>query len=122
MNAATRCIVAENFKKRSCMLQITKRGILVVFSLIALLYSAFSIVYVKDLNRRLFIQYQVLQREKAEEVIQWGKLLLEQSTWSAQFRIQQVAQRRLEMQIPTAKEVILVNGYDTHYDTNVAFR
>ncbi|MFW0094424.1 MAG: cell division protein FtsL [Coxiella endosymbiont of Haemaphysalis qinghaiensis] len=122
MNTATRCIVAENCKKRSCTLQITKLGILVVFSLIALLYSAFSIVYVKDLNRRLFIQYQVLQREKAEEIIQWGKLLLEQSTWSAQFRIQQVAQRRLEMQIPTAKEVILVNGYDTYYDTNVALR
>ena len=122
MNTATRCIVAENFKKRSCALQITKRGILVVFSVLALLYSAFSIVYVKDLNRRLFIQYQVLQREKSEEVIQLGKLLLEQSTWSAQFRIQKVAQRRLEMQIPTAKEVILVNGYDTNYDTNFALR
>lgn len=118
MNTATRCIVAENVKKRSHTLQITKREILIVFSVIALLYSAFGIVYVKDLNRRLFIQYQVLQREKAKEVIQWGKLLLEQSTWSAQLRIQQVAQRRLEMQIPIEKEVVLVNGYDT----NVALR
>lgn len=115
MNTATRYIVAENFKKRSQTLQITKRGILVVFLVIALLYSAFSIVYIKDLNRRLFIQYQVLQREKTGEVIQWGKLLLEKSTWSAQLRIQQVAQRRLEMQIPTEKEVVLVvNGYDTN--------
>ena len=114
MNTAIRGIVAENVRRRSLTFQITKRGILVVFLVITLLCSAFTVVYVKDLNRRLFIQYQILQREKAEELIQWGKLLLEQSTWSTQSRIQQIAQRKLKMKIPTAKEVILINGYDTN--------
>lgn len=114
MNTATRVIVAESLRRQSRTFQITKRGILVVSLVIALLCSAFGVVYVKDLNRRLFIQYQILQRKKAEELIQWGKLLLEQSTWSTQSRIQQVAQKQLGMQIPTAKEVILVNGYDAN--------
>lgn len=113
MNTLARAIITES-GRRSRALQITKRGILTVFLVIALLCSAFCIVYTKDLNRRLFIQYQILQREKTEELIQWGKLLLEQSTWSAQSRIQQIAQKQLGMQIPTEKEVILIKGYNTN--------
>ncbi|WP_304985923.1 cell division protein FtsL [Coxiella-like endosymbiont] len=113
MNTTTRVIIAESLRRRrSRTFQITKRGILIVSLVIALLCSAFGVIYVKDLNRRLFIQYQILRREKAEELIQWGKLLLEQSTWSTQSRIQKVGQKQLGMQIPTAKEMVLVNGYD----------
>ncbi|PMB54344.1 cell division protein FtsL [Coxiella endosymbiont of Rhipicephalus microplus] len=114
MNTATRVIIVESLRRRHRTFQVTKGRILVVSLVIALLSSAFGIVYVKDLNRRLFIQYQILQREKAEELIQWGKFLLEQSTWSTQSRIQQVAQKQLGMQIPTVKEVVLINGYNTN--------
>lgn len=82
---------------------------LIVLLVAALLCSAFGIVYFKDLNRRLFIQYETLQNEKAEELIEWGRLLLEKSTWSTQSRIQQIAQQKLGMEMPTPKEVVLVN-------------
>lgn len=75
-----------------------------------LLLSAFGIVYVKDLNRRLFIQYQQLQQEQATAMNDWSKLLLEQSTWAAQARVQQVAEDRLGMYSPSTKEIILVKN------------
>lgn len=111
---ATRIIFSKNLRRRNHTFQVTKQGILVVFLIIALLCSAFGVVYIKDLNRRLFIQYQILQREKSEKIIQWGKLLLEQNTWSTQSRIQRIAQQQLGMQIPTGKKVVLVNKYDTN--------
>ncbi|WP_259412003.1 cell division protein FtsL [Coxiella burnetii] len=110
MNTATRVIVAQNVRTRNRTFQITKQVVVIVALVIALLCSAFGVVYFKDLNRRLFIQYQTLQREKAEELIQWGKLLLEQTTWSTQSRVQRIAEQQLGMQLPSAKEVILVNA------------
>ena len=110
MNTATRVIVEQSIETRSRAFHVTRRGILIVLLVAALLCSAFGVVYFKDLNRRLFIQYEILQHEKAEELIEWGRLLLEQSTWSTQSRIQQIAQRQLGMEVPTAKEVVLVNA------------
>lgn len=109
MNTATRAIVAQNVRTRNRSFQVTKQGVVIVGLVIALLCSSFGVVYFKDLNRRLFIQYQILQREKAEELIQWGKLLLEQTMWSTQSRVQRIAEQQLGMQLPSAKEVILVN-------------
>lgn len=110
MNTVTRdAIVARHLRRRSHTFQVTKQGIVVILLVITLLCSAFGVVYIKDLNRRLFIQYQMFQREGGKELIRWGRLLLEQSTWSTQSRIQQVARQQLGMQIPTAKEVILIN-------------
>lgn len=53
--------------------------------------SAVGVVYMKDLNRRLFIQYQGLQQQQQAYNIEWGRLLLEQSTWSTQSRVQNIA-------------------------------
>lgn len=83
---------------------------LIVLLMVASLCSSFGVVYFKDLNRRLFIQYETLQHEKAEKLIKWERLLLEQSTWSTQSRIQKIAQRQLGMEMPNAKEIVLVNA------------
>jgi cell division protein FtsL len=75
---------------------------------IAVVLSAFAVVYVKDLNRRLFIQSQGLQMANNKLQVEWGKLLLEQSTWSSQARVQQLAQERLNMKVPSPSEVNLI--------------
>jgi cell division protein FtsL len=82
---------------------------LIAYALTALiLLSAFAVVYMKDLNRRLFIQYQGLQHVTSQLQVQWGKLLLEQSAWSTQARIQNVAMKKLNMVVPTRKDIVLV--------------
>lgn len=88
--------------------QSIKSAWLTVLLVCGIIVSAFVLIYVKDLNRRLFIESQGLQQQQQVLVNQWGKLLLEQSTWSAQARIQSVAQRDLNMVMPTTNQVVML--------------
>ena len=115
MNTAIRAITAEGIRAgKKGIFRITFRGLGVTILVFGLLFSALGVIYMKDLNRRLFIQYQALQAQKAQSLIQWGKLLLEQSTWSTQSRIQRIAQKQLGMIVPSAKDIVLVENKDAN--------
>ena len=75
---------------------------------VGILLSALGVVTIKDRNRRLFIQYQTLLAQQQSQQINWGKLLLEQSTWSAQARIQAFAHNKLAMYVPRARDIVMV--------------
>ena len=77
---------------------------------VLVLLSAFSVVYIKDLNRRLLMRYQTYQTQNVSEYIEWGKLLLEQGTLSRQSRIQRIATEKLGMHIPRAKNIVMVSA------------
>ena len=70
--------------------------------------SAFGLVYVKDVSRRLFIQLQQSQQRHQSLSVGYGRLLLEQGAWSMQARIQQIAQVKLDMVLPLAKDIVMV--------------
>lgn len=78
-----------------------------LLGLLALL-SAFALVYIKDYNRRLFIEQQILERQYQIQVNQWSQLLLEQSAWAAQSRIQQVATEQLNMRAPVPSDIVII--------------
>ncbi len=74
--------------------------------LLGLLFvSAFLLVYVKDLHRRLLRDYQHLQQQSIALETEWEKLLLERSAWMSQARISQVAKDKLAMHLPSQKEM-----------------
>lgn len=73
-----------------------------------LLFSAFSVVYLKDLSRRLFMQYQNAQQVQQQNDMEWSKLLLEEGTWSTQARIQRLAKSQLQMVTPTSKQIVII--------------
>lgn len=73
------------------------------------LLSAFALVYVKDANRRLFIEKQTLSVQKQKIMTHWNQLLLEQSTWAAQARIQHVAKHRLKMVMPAPSDIVMID-------------
>ena len=75
---------------------------------VSVLLSAFSVVYVKDINRRLLMRDQTYQAQNVDAYIEWGKLLLEQGAWSRQSRIQRIAVNQLGMHIPVAKNIVMV--------------
>ncbi len=110
MNTATRVIQNRNFVFRHAdKLELSRQG-LWMFTLITLLFaSAFAVVYLKDLNRRLFIQYQTLQQDNDQARQSWGKLLLEQSAWSTEARIQEIAQTKLGMVYPKPSDLTMVD-------------
>ena len=109
MNTAIRAIPQSRYQPGLTSLFAPTRPRLVNFILLVfLVLSAFSVIYIKDLNRRLFINYQTLQTTHDKLYEDWGKLLLEQSTWSTQARVQKIAAHRLSMNLPTAKEVVVL--------------
>ena len=74
----------------------------------AVLGSAAGVVYVKHQARTLFIELEKLSSERDRLNIEWGRLQLEQSSWSAHGFVEQVASRQLRMTMPSATEVKIV--------------
>lgn len=100
MNAITKTLAPRIFiRPLAINLPVPKRHIFVLF--VAVLIMAVSVVYMKDLNRRLFINYQDVQQTSMDLNTTHSKLLLEGSALSAQARVQRVAAEQLSMQIPT---------------------
>lgn len=108
MNTATRVLPRQHFRIGVRAAPTPSNRFLNYVLLITILFSAFFVLYIKDLNRRLFIQFQTLQTTHDKLHEDWGKLLLEQSTWSTQARVQRIAQLRLGMNSPSPKEVVVI--------------
>lgn len=96
-------------RRREATEAVTVKNQLAVGALIVLLLvSAFSVIYLKDLSRRLFIQYQQLQHVQQRDEVEWSKLLLEEGAWSTQARVQNIASTQLNMVVPTMKNVVMI--------------
>lgn len=74
-----------------------------------MIVTAFSVVYVKDFSRRLFIKEQALVQVQNQKEIEWNKLLLELGAWSAQSRIQRIAREKLGMTTPKMKQIVIIH-------------
>ncbi|TBU78527.1 cell division protein FtsL [Pseudomonas daroniae] len=92
-------VLAKRFPKGSLLM-------LVLF--IAVLGSALAVSYSAHWNRQLlnslYAELSVRDKTQAE----WGRLILEQSTWTAHNRIEALASEQLKMRIPDAAEVRMV--------------
>ncbi|MEB0206446.1 cell division protein FtsL [Pseudomonas sp. CCC3.1] len=75
---------------------------------IAVLVSAVGVAYSAHWNRQLLntLYGELSVRDKAQA--EWGRLILEQSTWTAHSRIETLASEQLKMHIPGAAEVRMV--------------
>ena len=73
--------------------------------LMAVVLSALSVVTSQHKARKLFIELQK-EKERAQQMeVEWGQLQLEQSTWAAPARVEQVAVQKLQMQLPRNGQV-----------------
>lgn len=75
---------------------------------IIVMLSGLAVVYVSDLNRRAFMEVQAAQGYQNQIHLDWEKLLLEESTWSTQARIQSLAQERLRMAAPNTGQIVMI--------------
>ena len=75
---------------------------------VSVLVSAIAVSYSAHWNRQLLnsLYNELSVRDKAQA--EWGRLILEQSTWTAHNRIEALASERLGMRIPDAAEVRMV--------------
>ena len=73
--------------------------------LAAVVVSSLSVVTSQHKARKLFIELQK-EKEYAQQMeVEWGQLQLEQSTWATPARVEQIAVRQLQMQLPKSGQV-----------------
>lgn len=112
MNTLVRTINQADLRlsRLAALMQIRHVNFTMMVLIGMLLFSALGLVYLKDLNRRLFIQsQQAIGTEQNTQVV-YSKLLLEESTWASQARIQELATKDLAMIIPAPKDIVMVEG------------
>ncbi len=80
-----------------------------VMALAALvLISSLGVVYAKHQSRKLFVELDLLKKERDEMNVEWGQLQLEQSTLATHGRIEETAKNRLKMVTPEYEEVLII--------------
>lgn len=73
-----------------------------------LIMTALGTVTAQHKARKLYFELQQQQDAAKQYAIEWGQLQLEQSTWAMHARIEQIAEKRLQMQVPDAKRIQVV--------------
>lgn len=85
-----------------------QRSLLLFALLFVMLASGLSVVRTTHQNRFAFNALQELKEEAVGLNVQWGQLLIEQSTFGLDSRIEEKAVSELGMQIPDLADVVMV--------------
>lgn len=70
--------------------------------------SAVQVVVSQHAARKLFVEIQSLEKTRDNLNEEWTRLLLEQSTWATDARIESVARNELNMKTPGTDSVLLI--------------
>jgi len=84
------------------------------FALLAILglvlATGLSVVRTTHENRFAFNELQELRDQANQLDVEWGQLLIEQSTFGIEGRIEQKAIEQLQMQVPEIANIVMVNN------------
>lgn len=76
---------------------------------LAVLATAMAVIYTTHRSRHLYSDWQQLQQQRYGLEEQWGRLLLEQSTWAAPDRVHSMALEKMNMKSPSLGELRMVD-------------
>jgi len=80
----------------------------VIIMTVIVIISSMAVVYSKYMWRTEFSELQLLENKRDKLDEEWGKLLLEESTWASPARVEQQARLRLNMIVPTADMKVII--------------
>jgi len=111
MNAAAR-LFNQGVLSRGWALTVffSKVPVATLVLVLAVLSSALSVVYITNATRSTNATLEQSIYEQQQIHIQWGRLLLEKSTWMMQARVQEIAEDTLDMVVPDSKSVVIINA------------
>jgi cell division protein FtsL len=110
MNAAARLVHQGSLTRHLVLTHLLTRKQIIMLSLVMMMaLSALSIIYITHLSRMMFTTYERNIIEQDRLKVQHSQLLLERSTWMMQGRTQQIAERKLEMQVPEQQSVVVIH-------------
>ncbi len=75
---------------------------------LAIMVSGVGVVHATHLSRQLFNELENKRRITSDLHVEWGQYLLEQSTWAAYSRVEQIAAEELDMQTPAYDRMVIV--------------
>jgi len=70
--------------------------------------SAIAVVYMRHQHRLSYVALQRAHQERDDLNIEWGQLLLEQSTWAMHRRVEAEANRKLGMVTPNPDQIMVI--------------
>lgn len=85
-------------------------GVLVVLLFTAV--SALGVVMTTFRSRHLLHELQKLEQERNQLQVEWGRLLLEQSSLVAQGRVEDAALGQLGMEVPAMDRIVVLNPHE----------
>jgi cell division protein FtsL len=91
------------------MTKSARYGIFGAVMAFAVVTSAIANIYAKHGSRKLFTELQVLTSERDRLEVEWGRLQIEQSTWSTYARVEQLARKQMNMRIPEPEQTLLLS-------------
>jgi cell division protein FtsL len=65
-------------------------------------------VYARHESRSQFSQLQSLIAQRDALEVDWGRLQIEQSTWSTHSRVERLARKKMQMRNPAPSEILVV--------------
>jgi cell division protein FtsL len=68
--------------------------------------SAMAVIYVKHESRILFAELRNTQKLQDQEVIEWGRLQLQNSTLATHSNVESRARKILKMRLPEEVQVV----------------
>ncbi|RHW76720.1 cell division protein FtsL [Colwellia sp. RSH04] len=77
--------------------------------LVAVVISAFSVIYYTHVNRQTTSELEVLLSQRDELNIEWRNLLLEQNSLAEHSAIESKATKLLKMKRPDTKSEVIIN-------------
>ncbi|KGP64152.1 cell division protein FtsL [Legionella norrlandica] len=110
MNAAAKVINQSNiFNGQLADMQMSKSLYMLVVLLVAVLVSAFMVIYSTNSYRLTLSQMQQEEQQTHFLQLQWGQLLLEQTSLATPARVEELAIEKLGMTLPTTKNTYLLH-------------
>jgi cell division protein FtsL len=84
------------------------KNLLFASLVLAVFISALYVVIAQNKARVLFVEIQELESEHNRLNEDWTRLLLEQSTWATDARVEEVARGQLDMKSPDNSSVVVI--------------
>ena len=95
-----------------------RNGLLQGLLLLLVMAGALSIVTSQHQARKLFVALQQEKEHARQMEVEWGQLQLEQSTLAAPARIEKIATKQLQMQLPKKEHSRFIRiGQSSPYDS-----
>ncbi len=68
--------------------------------------SALTVIYVKHQSQVLFADLRSVQKQQDQQVIEWGRLQLQNSTLATHSNVESRARKDLKMRLPQGVELV----------------